>query len=348
MTILTKTLVNNKVLLALRGENQGRPPVWLMRQAGRYMPEYRAIRARHSFLEMCHHPDLIVEVTQLPLKAFDLDAAILFSDILVVPEAFDVGLSFDEGKGPVIARPIQTTKDIENLPSFDVQDKLAYVAAGIRLLKLDLKVPLLGFCGAPFTVASYMIEGGSSRDLLKTKEWLLRDPESFHALLRKIALATKQYIELQIEAGVDVIQIFDSWANHLSWSQFEEFSFAYMKELVEIGKTYNIPIILYCRGSSVFASKLVEAGSQGISLDWNCDLASMRRVVPFNVALQGNLDPDILFAPRGKIEHDVIQLLNSMHGDPAFIFNLGHGIKPGTPYDAVKTLVETVKNHISI
>lgn len=337
----TKTITNNKFLLALNGENQGRPPVWLMRQAGRYMPEYRAIRARHSFNEMCRHPDLIVEITQLPIRAFGMDAAILFSDILVVAEAFELGLTFDKNKGPIIAKPIQSVKDIDALNSRDIKEKLSYVATGIKLLQTQLEVPLIGFCGAPFTLASYMIEGGSSKDLSKTKQWMLKDPQSFHKLLSKIADATVDYISMQELAGVDAIQIFDSWANYLSWGQFIEFSFNYMKSLI---KGLNIPSILYCRGSSVFASKLVEAAPNGISLDWNCDLASMRRVVPFHIALQGNLDPDVLYAPSHKIEQEVRQLMTAMHGDPAFIFNLGHGIKPDTPYDAVKILVETVKS----
>ncbi len=344
MTTQTRTTTNNKLLLALQGENVGRPPVWLMRQAGRYMPEYRAMRARHSFLEMCHEPDLIVEVTQLPLRAFGMDAAILFSDILVVAEAFGVGLSFDEGKGPIIARPLHTDSDVEKLPSIDVKDKLSYVGTGIKMLQTQLEVPLIGFCGAPFTVASYMIEGGSSRDLKKTKQWMLTNPDSFHQLLSKIGDATASYIELQVEAGVDVIQIFDSWANFLSWGQFVEFSYQYLKKLTEITKKLQVPVILYCRGSSVFAPKLVEAAPQAISLDWNCDMVMMRKLIPFQIALQGNLDPDVLYAPSFKIEQEVTQLLNNMYGDPRFIFNLGHGIKPDTPYDAVKILVETIKS----
>lgn len=343
LTIPTKTITNHKFLWALNRENQGRPPIWLMRQAGRYMPEYRAIRARHSFLEMCHQPELIMEVTQLPIRAFGMDAAILFSDILVVAEAFGLGLSFDEGKGPVIARPLQNEADVDKLPAFDAEEKLSYVATGIKLLQTQLEVPLIGFCGAPFTLASYMIEGGKSHDLNKTKQWMLSHPESFHKLLTKIAEATANYIDLQVQSGVDAIQIFDSWANYLSWGQFAEFSYHYLKELVDRVKKYQVPVILYCRGSSVFAPKLAEALPHGISLDWNCDLAGMRKAIPFHIALQGNMDPDVLYAPKHKIEQEARQILNAMHGDPGFIFNLGHGIKPDTPYEAVKVLVEAVK-----
>lgn len=339
-----KTLTNNKLLLALQGENIGRPPIWLMRQAGRYMPEYRALRARYSFLDMCHNPELIAEITQLPIRAFGMDAAILFSDILVLPEAFDIGLSFDEGRGPVICKPLQNESDIDLLPKIDVYEQLSYVASGIKILQTQLEVPLIGFCGAPFTIASYMIEGGASRDLLKTKQWMLSQPGSFHKLLAKIAESTLDYLEMQIQAGVDAIQIFDSWANYLSWGQFAEFSYRYVKYLIDGLKKHAIPVIIFCRGSSVFASKLVEAAPHAISLDWNCDLANMRKVIPFHIALQGNLDPDILYAPSYKIVQEVKHLLNKMHGDQAFIFNLGHGIKPNTPYDSVKTLVETVKS----
>lgn len=344
MRTVDPAIINSKFLLALQGHNQGRPPIWLMRQAGRYMPEYRALRQKYSFLEMCHHPELIVKVTNLPLQAFGMDAAILFSDILVVAEAFEVGLSFEEGKGPVIARPLQTEKDVADLSAGAVAEKLAYVAEGIKLLLKELKVPLIGFCGAPFTLASYMIEGGSSRDLLKTKKWMLNHPTSFHQLLDKILQATIQYIEMQVQAGVHAFQIFDSWANHLSWGQFQEFSYEYMKKLVKILQKYSVPAILYCRGSSVFAPKLAEASPQGIGLDWNCNLAHMRKYVPFHIALQGNLDPDILYAPPAKIEQEARQLVDTMHGDRAFIFNLGHGVKPDTPYDSVRLLVETVQS----
>jgi uroporphyrinogen decarboxylase len=344
MTTQTNTGTKDKLLLALNCANQGVPPIWLMRQAGRYMPDYRAIRARHSFLEMCHQPELIAEVTQLPIKAFGMDAAILFSDILVTAEALGVGLSFEDGRGPVVARPLNNEKDVKNLPQVNAEEKLGYVAEGIKLVRRQLEVPLIGFCGAPFTVASYMIEGGSSSDLKKTKQWMLTNPESFHSLLEKITDLTLDYLTLQMDAGVDAIQIFDSWANQLGWNQFSEYSYKYMKKLTDYVKARQVPVILFCKGSSVFAPLLKEALPSAISLDSNCNMAAMRKVIPFNIAIQGNLDPDILYAPHYKIEQEVRDLLNTMHGDPAFIFNLGHGIKPDTPYDAVRVLVDTVKS----
>jgi uroporphyrinogen decarboxylase len=344
MGFQTQTIVKDKFLAALTGTNQGTPPIWLMRQAGRYMPEYRAIRARHSFLEMCHNPELIAEVTQLPIRAFNMDAAILFSDILVTAEAFDVGLSFEENKGPVIARPLHNGKDVDHLKDVLAEEKLNYVAQGIKLVRQDLEIPLIGFAGAPFTLASYMIEGGSSRDLKKTKQWLLSHPESFKKLLDKILKLTVSYVNLQIDAGVNAIQIFDSCADHLSWNQFIEFSLPSLKVLVDTAKKRNIPIILFNKNSSVLAPLLVQAAPDAISLDWHCNLADMRKTIPFHIAMQGNLDPDILYAPSYKIEQEVRHILSNMHGDPAFIFNLGHGIKPDTPYDSVKILVDAVRN----
>jgi uroporphyrinogen decarboxylase len=313
-----------------------------MRQAGRYMPQYRAIRAKHSFLEMCHDPELAAEITQLPLRVFGFDAAILFSDILVIPEALGVGLRFEEQKGPIIERPLQTLQDIEQLPKPDMEQALGYVKKAIELLRPQLKVPLLGFCGAPFTVASYMIEGGASRDLKKTKQWMLREPASFHRLLDHIATCTIEYINLQADAGVHALQFFDSWAHVLSHGQFREFSLPYLAKL-KAGLKKPLPVILFCRGSSVFAPDLAELTPAAISVDWNGDMARVRSVVPPSIALQGNLDPDFLYAPRKLLQTEIKRLLKQMKGDPGYIFNLGHGIHPDVSPEAVQTLVETVQ-----
>ncbi len=339
--------MNNKFLEALRGRNSGRPPIWIMRQAGRYMPEYRALRERYSFLEMCHNPELAAQVTMLPIKAFGMDAAILFSDILVIPEALGVGLHFDEGMGPVIDRKITCQADIVALPALQVEHSLGFVGQAIGLVKPQLKVPLIGFCGAPFTVASYMIEGKSSKDLKKTKQWMFSNPEGFHALLNVLADCTIAYLNMQVAAGVDALQIFDSWAHVLGHRQFREFSLPYLERIVQGIKDPSIPIILFCRGSSVFAPQLAELHPRvahlGISLDWNSHMPEIRKRVPHPVALQGNLDPDVLYAPPAHIRKEVHSLLDSMRGDPAFIFNLGHGIHPDISVEAVKTLVDCVK-----
>lgn len=334
------------ILKALHCRNfEQRPPVWLMRQAGRYMPEYRQIRTKHTFLDMCHHPELAAKVTLLPIDMFDMDAAILFSDILVIPEAFQVGLHFEEGAGPIIDRPLKTPRDVNQLPRIDVHESLDFVAQTIRLLKPQLKVPLIGFCGAPFTVASYMIEGKSSKTLQQTKKWMMTDPTSFHALLKRIADASIDYLNLQIEAGADALQIFDSWANFLSAAHFEEFSLHYLKYILDRLNNKTIPVILFCRGSSVFAPKLAEIHPAAISLDWNADIAHIRQILPPSIAIQGNLDPDILYAPHATIQHEVKRMLDQMQGQPGYIFNLGHGICPDMTTDAVRVLVDTVKTY---
>ncbi len=325
---------------AIHCKNISRPPVWIMRQAGRHLASYRALRKRYSFLEMCHEPDLITEVTLLPITAYGMDAAILFSDILVIPEAMGLGLRFEENIGPLFEHPINSVADIEALPEPNTA-KLHYVAKGINQLKKQLTIPLIGFAGAPFTVASYMIEGKSSRDLKKTKQWMLKDPASFHLLLKKIANWTTAYLHMQIDAGVDAIQIFDSWANALSYDAFGEFSLSYLQNLIAHLKT---PSILFCRGSSVFAPQLAEISPNCIGLDWNCHLPSLRKKIAPSIALQGNFDPDLLYAPLPHIEKTVKKTLAEMAGEPGYIVNLGHGIAPDVTEDAVRTFVDCVKS----
>jgi len=315
-----------------------------MRQAGRYMPQYRALREKHSFLEMCHHPALATEVTMLPIHAFGMDAAILFSDILVIPEALEVGLHFEETRGPIIESPLNCAKDVLQLPRIDIKEKLNYVAEAIKLCRKELQVPLVGFCGAPFTLASYLIEGGTSRSFKKTKQWMMRDSESFHILLDLLSDLTIDYLNLQIEAGVQAIQIFDSWASILGHYQFQEFSLAYLKKIVDKIRSKNVPIILFCRGSSVFAPLLATIQPAGISLDWNCELGAMRKTIPTSIALQGNLDPDMLYASPANVKKHVARILKSMKDEPGYIFNLGHGIHPDTPVESVQALVEEVQN----
>lgn len=337
--------MNELFLRALHCENSERPPIWLMRQAGRYMPEYRAIREKYAFLDMCHQPELAAEITLLPIKTFGFDAAIIFSDILVIAEALDMGLRFEENVGPIIERPLKTDADVDYLPKPDIKDKLGYVFAAIRLAVKQLNVPLIGFCGAPFTVASYMIEGGTSKDFKKTKMWMLKNPKKFHQILERITDLTIDYLNYQVDAGAQALQIFDSWAHVLAFRQFQEFSAAYQERILA-GLKKKVPVILFSRGSSVFAEQMSAIGPQGISLDWNANLTGIRKLVGPNIALQGNLDPDILFAPQPIVKEETLNLLRSMRGDRGYIFNLGHGIKPETPVESVRTLVETVHNFI--
>ncbi len=335
--------MNSLLIDALQCKNQSRPPIWLMRQAGRYMPEYRALRAKNTFLQMCHQPELIAEVTQLPIHSFGMDAAILFSDILVIPEALGVGLRFEDGVGPIIERPISDHHAIEKLSNIPMKEALNYVTEGIKLVLPQLKVPLIGFTGAPFTLASYMIEGGSSRDLRKTKQWLVRDPESFHQLLSKLADCAIEYLNMQIDAGVQALQLFDSWAHFLSHDHFQEFSAAYMQKILK-GIKKNVPVILFCRGSSIFANQLASINPAAISLDWQCDLAQVRKNVGNAICLQGNLDPDVLYGSEQTIRKEAQKILQKMKNDPGFIFNLGHGMNPDMSPDAVRALVDTVKS----
>lgn len=334
---------NQLMLDALSCKNRSRPPVWFMRQAGRCLPQYRALREKYSLLELFHHPELIAEITLLPVKVLDVDAAILFSDILVVLEAFGIRYDFQEGVGPVLHSPLKSSHDIKALCKRDVKESLGYVEKAIHLLIPQLNVPLLGFCGAPFTIASYLIEGGSSREFKKTKQWLYEDPDSFHHLLEKITEVLVEYLKLQIHAGVSAIQIFDSWANILGYRQFKQCSLNYLKHIIDQLKESRIPIILFCRSSSLWAQELVELGPSAISLDWNSHMASIRKQVGGGVALQGNLDPAIFYGSDQFILSEARHLLQTMHKDPGFICNLGHGMLPDVSVDKIRLLVECVK-----
>ena len=341
------SLFSDALSNALCCRNQGRPPIWLMRQAGRYMPEYRALRKKYDFLHLCHDPELIAKVTQLPVDIFGMDAAILFSDILLIPEAFGVGLKFEEGSGssgPVIERPLSNPEDIAALPQIQIKESLSYMSEAIKLLKQQLDVPLIGFAGAPFTLASYMIEGGTSRTFRKTKKWMLADPASFHQLLDLLAEQVVGSLKLQIEAGVDAVQLFDSWAGTLAYHEFCTFSKAYLQKIVS-RVAGSVPVILFCKGASSYAADLASIKPNGISVDWNADLPALRRMLPAGIALQGNLDPEVLHAPPQVVRSQALRLLDAMRDDPGYIFNLGHGITPETPVDSVKILVDTVKEY---
>ena len=336
-------MTESLLLNALKCKNLSRPPVWLMRQAGRYMPEYRAIRSRHDFMTMCHTPELAAEITLLPLTVFGMDAGILFSDILVILEGLGFHVKVEDGIGPVITPALNNPNEVDQIVLPNTAEAFGYIAEAIKLIKQQTKKPLLGFCGAPFTVASYAIEGKTSKDLKKTKQWLYKDPHSFHMLLDKIADCTIEYLKLQIKAGVDAVQIFDSWANALAFPQFEQYSLFYLKKIIQSLEEYQVPIIVFCRGASLFAEDLIKASPHCISFDWNCSLKRMRAQIPSHIAIQGNLDPCLLYASRNTIQEAVKGLLSEMQGHKGYIFNLGHGILPDTPTDSVRALVDCVK-----
>ncbi|MFC6102975.1 uroporphyrinogen decarboxylase [Olivibacter domesticus] len=321
-----------------------RPPVWMMRQAGRFMKEYWEIKNKYSFLEMCKTPEIAADVTMLPVDLLGIDAAILFSDILVTAEAMGGDLSFTQGVGPKFSNPVRTQQDIDELQT-DVLDKLQYVSDAIKVIqqRLDGKIPLIGFAGAPFTVLSYLIEGGSSKDFKLTKLFLNNHPALAHQLLGKIAQVTITYLNMQIDAGVNALQLFDSWALALSWSDYQEFSHNYNVDIISKLNRTGIPIISFCKGSSVFAPMMAEAKPDVISVDWNADLKNIKESLPSGIAVQGNLDPFVLYAEKAVIKKKILALFERMRGEEGFIFNLGHGIMPDIPFDNVKYAVELIK-----
>ena len=337
--------MNNSLFIkAAFSETTERPPVWMMRQAGRFMKEYWDIKNKYSFLEMCKTPEIAADVTMLPVDLLGIDAAILFSDILVTAEAMGGDLSFTQGTGPQFANPVRNLKDIANL-QIDVNDKLQYVADAIKVIQQRLggKIPLIGFAGAPFTVMSYLVEGGSSKDFKLTKLMLHNEPEMAHALLAKIAKVTADYLNLQIAAGVNAVQIFDSWAMALAWDDYKEFSHRYIAEIIANLNRKDIPVISFCKGSSVFAPLMAEAKPDVISIDWNVDLLDIKQRLPKNMAVQGNLDPHILYADKRVIKERIYKLFERMRGEKGFVFNLGHGIMPDIPFDNVRYAIEVIK-----
>lgn len=323
------------LLDALNGINEQRAPVWLMRQAGRYMPAYQELRKKYSLKELFFTPELAAQVTLLPIDLLSVDAAILFSDITVI--ALALGLELDFQEGPTIT-PFVTPRTVAHLTAVPVEECLGAIEQTIRLLLPRLKVPLIGFCGGPFTVASYLIEKHTGQDLPQTKKWMMRDPQTFHLLLDRICTASIAYLQMQEKAGVQAIQIFDSWAHVLSQEDFQTFCLPYLKRMIQALQT---PVIFFMRGACAQIDTLVQLGCSALSLDWQRPLSQMRQSVPSSIALQGNLDPDILYAPLPTIRTKVEELIHSMEGDKAWILNLGHGIKPDMPFEAVQCLVDT-------
>jgi uroporphyrinogen decarboxylase len=316
-----------------------------MRQAGRYLPEYRALKERYSFLELAKTPELALEVTLQPLKRFQLDAAILFSDILVIPEAMGQPYSFRDKGGIQMEFAVQTKDQLDQLSSADIRQKLEYVDKTLRLLKSELsnEKALLGFAGSPWTLATYMVEGGSSPDQSSVKELFYNDRPLFDKLLEKITKALVDYLKMQIEAGVDAIQIFDSWGGTISGSDYDEASLKWIRKLIaEVNST--IPIILYAKGTYPQFQSQLSSGAKVISLDWTVDLEQARATAPDNIALQGNLDPVILNTTPEIVEREATKLLKQMKDKPGYIFNLGHGIQPTAKIECMEALVATVTN----
>lgn len=341
---MNQKVENSLFIRAALSQQAERPPVWMMRQAGRFMPEYWEIKNKYSFLEMCKTPEIAADVTMLPVNLLGIDAAILFSDILVTPEAMGGDLSFKEGVGPRFSNPVRNRAEAEALET-DVVDKLQYVAKAIKEIqsRLNGSIPLIGFAGAPFTILSYLIEGGSSKDFKKTKYLLHNDPKLAHFILAKIAKVTIDYLNMQIDAGVNALQLFDSWAQALSWDDYNEFSHQYNKEIISKLNRKGVPIISFAKGSSVFYPLMVESKPDVISVDWNANLRNLKDSLPAGIAVQGNLDPYIFYADKPVIKKRIEQLFESMRGVDGYIFNLGHGIMPDFSFDKVKYAVDLIK-----
>ena len=346
---MTATLHNDRLLRALRREAVDVTPVWLMRQAGRYLPEYRATRARAgSFMRLCQTPELACEVTLQPLARFALDAAILFSDILTIPDAMGLGLSFSEGEGPQFARPLRTIADIERLSAPDPEVELRYVMDAVRLIRRELngQVPLIGFAGSPWTLATYMVEGGSSKDYARIKGLLYDQPAALHDLLDVVTEAVIAYLNAQSAAGAQALMVFDTWGGILTPRAYREFSLAYLARIVtglnRAVAGQSIPVILFTKGGGAWLEAIAATGCDAVGIDWTTDLRDARRRVGDRVALQGNLDPAALYAAPDRLRELVAQTLADFGPGYGHIFNLGHGIQPGVDPDRVRTLVDAV------
>jgi uroporphyrinogen decarboxylase len=342
-------LKNDRFLRALLRQPVDMTPVWVMRQAGRYLPEYRATREKAgSFMQLCTTPELACEVTLQPLKRFPLDAAILFSDILTIPDAMGLGLFFTNGEGPQFKNPVRTATDVKQLAVPDPEEKLRYVMDAVRLIRreLDGQVPLIGFAGSPWTLATYMIEGGSSKDFAVIKKMLYDQPALLHALLATTARAVTEYLNAQIAAGAQAVMVFDTWGGALSARDYKEFSLRYMQTIVT-GLTREadgrkVPVILFTKGGGQWLEAIADTGCDALGVDWTTDLSNARARVGQRVALQGNMDPSVLYASPERIRAEVGSVLASYGPGSGHVFNLGHGIHTGINPDHVAVLVEAV------
>ncbi|AHE67849.1 uroporphyrinogen decarboxylase [Legionella oakridgensis] len=327
-----------------------RTPVWLMRQAGRYLPEYRQVRKEAGdFLSLCKNPKLACEVTLQPLRRFSLDAAILFSDILTIPDAMGLGLYFAEGEGPGFARPIRGPADIEALPMLKAKEALGYVMDAVRLIRQEMPadLPLIGFSGSPWTLACYMIEGRSGRDFKEILRFMYTDPAATHQLLHKLTSAVTDYLQEQIQAGVNALMLFDTWGGILTMANYQDFSLNYMTMIVKQLKNNHpeIPVILFTKGGGQWLRQMAESGCDALGVDWTCDLAIARAQVGESVALQGNLDPVVLLTSPQCIRQQVREVLASYGQGSGHVFNLGHGITPDVPPEHVAVLVDAVREY---
>jgi uroporphyrinogen decarboxylase len=349
---MTTPLKNDRFLRALRREPTDTTPVWVMRQAGRYLPEYRATRERAgSFMGLAQNPEYACEVTLQPLARFELDAAILFSDILTIPDAMGLGLSFAQGEGPQFARPVRNAADVARLAVPDMDGELRYVMDAVRLIRqeLDGRVPLIGFSGSPWTLACYMVEGHGSRDFATLKAMCWNEPALAHQLLDTLARAVAAYLCAQAAAGAQALMVFDTWGGLLGPAPFREFSLRYMRQLVAVLKddpqARNLPVILFSKGANLHLPEMADTGCAALGVDWTIDLGQARHAVAGKVALQGNLDPAVLRSNPEVIRREARAVLDSYGNHPGHVFNLGHGITPEVEPEHVQVLVDEVHAH---
>ncbi|WP_281773766.1 uroporphyrinogen decarboxylase [Haemophilus parahaemolyticus] len=342
-------LKNDRYLKALLREPVDMTPVWMMRQAGRYLPEYKATRAQAGdFMSLCRNADLACEVTLQPLRRYALDAAILFSDILTIPDAMGLGLSFGAGEGPKFARPIEHKIQVDNLPIPDPEGELQYVMNAVRTIRRELKgeVPLIGFSGSPWTLATYMVEGGSSKAFTKIKKMMYADPQILHALLDKLADSVILYLNAQIKAGAQAVMVFDTWGGVLAHEEYKTFSLQYMQKIVEglirENEGRKVPITLFTKGGGLWLEAIAETGCDAVGLDWTVDIREAKKRVGHKVALQGNMDPSVLYAPAARIEQEVKNILAGFGEGSGHVFNLGHGIHQDVPTESPKVFVNAI------
>ena len=337
--------MNDLFLRACRKQRVERTPVWMMRQAGRFLPEYRAVRAKADFITMCRTPELASEVTIQPVDILDVDAAILFSDILVIPEAMGLPFEMVESKGPLFRRPVRTRNDVDALKVADPEKSLRYVTDAISMTKRALggKVPLIGFSGSPWTLASYMIEGSGSREFRHIKQMMLDDPGTLKALLEKLTLSVRLYLEAQIAAGADAVQVFDTWGGILSPDNYRKFSLENIATIISTMQRNGVPVIAFSKGANQSLHDIADAGADVVGIDWTMDMADARRLMGERVVIQGNMDPSFLHASPQRIREEVRSILRKFGKGTGHVFNLGHGILPDTPVEHAKAFIQSVK-----
>ncbi len=344
-------MIAHRFLAALQRKPVDKTPIWIMRQAGRYLPEYRQVRQQAgNFLNLCQNPQLACEVTMQPLRRFDLDAAILFSDILTIPDAMGLGLYFAEGEGPCFKQAVTTAQDIAALPELDTPKQLSYVLETVERIKtaLNNRLPLIGFSGSPWTLATYMVEGGASKEFLQIKKMLYSEPQTLHLLLTKLSDAVVDYLSAQIKAGVDAVQIFDTWGGVLTTPHYQQFSLHYLHDIVQrLQAVSNVPIILFTKGGGQWLPQIAKTGAAAVGVDWTWQIGKAFEQVGDQVALQGNLDPAALLGSPEQLKIEAENILRAVNGRPGHIFNLGHGISQHVNPDQVQVLVDAVHGFVN-